>query len=745
MPGAHRVTVLPSQVAAGIDFGNRREFGSIEGFKFYDEDGDGQRDHGETGMSGVVIYSDQNGNGVRELGEAFVTTQGDDPTTPEDETGTFVLTGLEAGLYIVAEEAPRGFTQSFPAHGQPYHVELAAGQIVDSVLFGNKEGINFGNAPFGSVHGLKYEDLNGNGILDPGEAGLPGVTVFLDFNGNNRLDEDDLATVTMSDDPATAEDETGQFWIEAVPPGSYTLLEVLEDGWFSTFPGPDGQAVVVAPGETVEGLLIGNARFASIHGFKWNDTDGDGTRDPEEPGVADIVIYADLNRNGQLDPEEPSTRTMQDDPATSEDETGRYWLENLRPGEYLIQEVLPPHVVQIFPGGSLQGYEVTLTSGQEQLGIDFANAHTCDVHGWKWQDNDQDGRIDADEPGVAGVVIYADLNRNGQLDPHEPFTQSLSDDPTTPRDETGKFRLAGLIPGEYLIREVLPEGTINVFPGEGQGHLIVLTNCGDIFAQPTQLAAALPVASDPGSPAGEAIRTVESIQLDDLQLVAQIGTPPFQATALPTTTNRSTYSTQRRRRPTTRPRRIPGPVEETAASQPMKMDVDADGIVSESDTRQIITHLNSRVVRHLRWSADPGVSPNDVNGDRFVSPIDLLIVINYLTLRVDSISSVVDVASFVTSRDVHKAHEVATWDAESPARPQRLFEPYRGETARTLDTAPAHERVFQNPNEVDDLLYGEFWDELSAEAEQQTNDAKDDRDEQVTTGQGTHSGGPRLR
>ena len=74
----------------------------------------------------------------------------------------------------------------------------------------------------------------------------------------------------------------------------------------------------------------------SIHGVKWQDIDGDGQRDANEPGLAGVTIYSDRNNNGVLDPGERRTVTMQDDPNTAVNETGRYWLDGLLPGERVV-------------------------------------------------------------------------------------------------------------------------------------------------------------------------------------------------------------------------------------------------------------------------------------------------------------------------------------------------------------------------------------------------------------------------
>ena len=88
----------------------------------------------------------------------------------------------------------------------------------------------------GSIYGTKWEDENGNGVLDVGESGLPGWTIYLDLNNNGTLDEGEPSTVTAADDPMTPEDETGTYELTNVQPGTYTVAEVLQTNWNQTFP-----------------------------------------------------------------------------------------------------------------------------------------------------------------------------------------------------------------------------------------------------------------------------------------------------------------------------------------------------------------------------------------------------------------------------------------------------------------------------------------------------------------------------
>ena len=104
------------------------------------------------------------------------------------------------------------------------------GASVDGVDFGNQEIIP------GTVTGLKWEDVNGNGVRDEGELGVPGVVIFSDMNFNGVPDPNEPQTVTSEDDQSTEEDESGQYRLEGLQPGLNWIKEVVPDGWRQTFP-----------------------------------------------------------------------------------------------------------------------------------------------------------------------------------------------------------------------------------------------------------------------------------------------------------------------------------------------------------------------------------------------------------------------------------------------------------------------------------------------------------------------------
>ena len=76
-------------------------------------------------------------------------------------------------------------------------------------------------------------------------------------------------------------------------------------------------------------------------------------------------------------------------------------------------------------------------------------AGTGAVSGTVFDDANWNGNNDAGEVGLPGVTVYIDANNNGKLDPGEVSTTT---------DAAGRYTIGGLVPGQYVIREVLPLG-----------------------------------------------------------------------------------------------------------------------------------------------------------------------------------------------------------------------------------------------------------------------------------------------
>jgi hypothetical protein len=115
------------------------------------------------------------------------------------------------------------------------------------------------------------------------------------------------------------------------------------------------------------------------------------------------------------------------------------------------------------------------------------------INGIVFRDLNLDGKQNGSEPGAANQTVFLDLNNNGVLDSNEPTATTTS---------TGAYSFTNLVPGTYVVRQVLLGGVILSSPSQGDYSLTVATganlssnNFADVFTSIT-----VPLTLSPSTP-----------------------------------------------------------------------------------------------------------------------------------------------------------------------------------------------------------------------------------------------------
>ena len=208
-----------------------------------------------------------------------------------------------------------------------------------------------------SVSGIKFNDQNGNGVLDatPGEFGLSGVTIFVDADLDGVFDpEFERSTVTGTDGSYTID---GLASLAATGGrgngGGFNILEVVPPGFVQTAPAAGGHF----------GVLTSTT---DAHFGNQGDVD------------TEIVVFIDLNENGENDDSSgiPSVRVtvcLEGDTNTileaMTDADGIAVFSTLPPGvtyQFKIDETTLPPAVRYLGDNALTRTAMISTSGSTE-------------------------------------------------------------------------------------------------------------------------------------------------------------------------------------------------------------------------------------------------------------------------------------------------------------------------------------------------------------------------------------------
>jgi len=142
-----------------------------------------------------------------------------------------------------------------------------------------------------SIAGIKFADLDGDGVKDANEQGAAGFTVYIDANGNDQLDVGEVSTVTGAG---------GVFHFYGLPVGATAATVVIREAltpaqeldWLLTTGGATGDHTVVYSAEQAYPVEIGNMPIIkAITVDKAVATIAGGTPDGKADSAGDVIHY----------------------------------------------------------------------------------------------------------------------------------------------------------------------------------------------------------------------------------------------------------------------------------------------------------------------------------------------------------------------------------------------------------------------------------------------------------------------
>lgn len=426
---------------------------------------------------GDVAWVDSNGNGIQDAGEngypgmqvqLFDCNSNLIAQTTTNASGNYNFINLLPGNYAIKFNLGTGwyFTQSGQGNDPAFdsNVNQTTGFTGCETLISGEINNTYdaGIYQLGKVGDFVWDDTNGNGLQDGGEPGVYNYKVLLKTcNG--------VLIQTKYTNPS------GYYLFENIVPGQYLLdFSQNTEAYFTlknqgTNPAIDSDVYqatgktscfAVNTGSTNYTIDAGLLNVASVGDYVWEDLNGNGIQEDEEPGIQGIIVRLfKVNTNGTVLISETTT-----------DADGYYSFLNISPGTYHIKLILTgtewqatlPNIYGEDVDSDIthaNGFNSTgnfvLLPGQHNPDIDAGLYICAEIGDLVWCDFTPNHHWQPGENGINGVEVelYRKVE-NTWMFWTSVFTENHSG--STPADG---YWSACVIPGEYYIKFNLPENS----------------------------------------------------------------------------------------------------------------------------------------------------------------------------------------------------------------------------------------------------------------------------------------------
>ena len=268
----------------GVDYNfGELKLGSIAGNVYEDRNDNGLFEDNEKGIANVTVELYQWD------GSKYVKI--DETKTAADGSYLFDDLPIE-NEYAVREIQPDEYDDGKDTLGDLGGV--AADDYFSKIEVGWDEhgrNYNFGELKLGSIAGNVYEDRNDNGFIDPGEAGIAGVTVELyEWNGSGY---DKIREAKTAEDGSYFFDKLDinkEYAVREKQPEDYDDGKDTAGNLGGVVSNDEIAAIPVQWDDHGVEYNFGELKLGSISGYVYHDVDDNGRRESYDPPIENVKV-----------------------------------------------------------------------------------------------------------------------------------------------------------------------------------------------------------------------------------------------------------------------------------------------------------------------------------------------------------------------------------------------------------------------------------------------------------------------
>ncbi|QTQ07931.1 carboxypeptidase regulatory-like domain-containing protein [Macrococcoides canis] len=422
-----------------IDAGFEKAVYKIGDRVWEDNNNNDIQDAGDTGIAGVTVtLKDASGNVIA--------------TQVTDANGNYLFEGLTNGDYTVEFGTPAD-SAFVPVNDNVGTSDMDSDPSTVAVTIDNEDDLTIdrGFEKLLTIGDKVFEDQNHDGIQDPTEPGIAGVTV--------TLTKPDGTTVT------TTTDSNGGYTFTDLPKGTYTVtfdtppnyVPVQENQ--GTDDTKDSDPVfnsTKTQGSVTVDLTDNNPTIDA--GFEkavykigdrvWEDNNNNDIQDAGDTGIAGVTVTL-KDASGNV----IATQVT--------DANGNYLFEGLTNGDYTLEFGIPADSAFVPVNDNVGTSDMDSDPSTVAVTIDNADDLTIDrgfeklltIGDKVFEDQNHDGVQDPTEPGIAGVTVT--------------LTKPDGTTVTTTTDSNGGYTFTDLPKGTYTVTFDTPPNYVPVQENQG--------------------------------------------------------------------------------------------------------------------------------------------------------------------------------------------------------------------------------------------------------------------------------------